>query len=91
VDKPVGAQECTEAVVHLQNNYESTNPSIHAYPKTPQFVVAIGMVMKLLSTAFVKMGHWHEFIKRHLKSIHSSFESEAKDKISRLIESYEPT
>jgi hypothetical protein len=62
VDKPVDTQEYTEAVLSLQNNQEIKHRKIHAYPRTPQFVVTIGMVMKILSFAFVKIGHCLEYV-----------------------------
>jgi hypothetical protein len=88
VDNPVEARQYAEAAVRLQNNQEINQPKIHAYSNKPQYILTIGLLLKFINSMFVKIGKCYEYIEHELKSMYAAYESHAKGKVNKLIQTF---
>jgi SRSO17 transposase len=74
-DIPVSLDDYLEAYEQMKNNQPLTHPDIKITPTKPQQFLTIGLVMKLLSMVFVKIGAIIEEIDYALYKATSAFES----------------
>ena len=78
IEKPVPLDEYLEATNDLQANKEISNPNITSMPNTPQQIMTIGLIRKLVSASFVKIGKLCDEINYSLYKMASAFESHSK-------------
>jgi SRSO17 transposase len=84
-DTPVNLDDYLEAYEQMKDNQPITHPDIKTMPTKPQQFLTIGLVMKLLSTVFVKIGFVIDEIDYALYKAMSAFASHSLATINSAI------
>lgn len=85
IEHPVSADEFLDAAIQLENKEPITNEKIKAVPDRPQQILTIGLILKIVSAAFVKIGRLREEIDYHLRTAASAFESHSKSRLQQAL------
>lgn len=85
IEHPVPADEFLDAAIQLGNNEPITNDKIKAVPDRPQQVLTIGLVQKIVNTAFVKIGKLREEIDYQMRTAAAAFESHSRAKLEQAL------
>jgi SRSO17 transposase len=91
IENPVPADEFLEAAIQLGENKPITNNKIKAMPERPQQVLTIGLIQKIVSAAFVKIGKLREEIDYQMRTAASAFESHSRAKLEQALAKREAT
>jgi len=83
LDAPVSLDEYIEAYEQLLTSMQITHPSISAIPSIPQQFMTIGLLIKLVSSAFPKIGATIEEIDYLLRAAKGAFDSHSKSAIDK--------
>ena len=83
LNAPVGLDDYIEAYEQFMSSLQITHPSISAIPSLPQQFMTIGLVQKLVSAAFPKIGATIEEINYLLHAAKSAFDSHSKAAINK--------
>jgi len=81
IEHPVSKDEYLDAAINMDNNEPISHTKIKAFPHRPQQVLTIGLVQKLVSAAFIKMGKLLEEIDYQLMTAANAFESHSRTKM----------
>ena len=81
IEYPVPADEFLDAAIQLGNNEPITNDKIKALPGRPQQVLTIGLVQKIVSASFIKIGKLREEIDYQMMTAATAFESHSRAKM----------
>jgi len=85
IEHPVPADEFLDAAIQLGNNEPITNNKIKAVPDRPQQVLTIGLIQKIVDTAFVKIGKLREEIDYQMRTAAAAFESHSRAKLKQAL------
>ena len=85
IEHPVPADEFLDAAIQLGNNEPITNDKIKAVPDRTQQVLTIGLIQKIVNTAFVKIGKLREEIDYQMRTAAAAFESHSRAKLERAL------
>ena len=85
IDHPVPADAFLDAAIQLGNNLPITHAQIKAVPDTPQQVLTIGLIQKIVNAAFVKIGRLREEVDYQLRTAAAAFESHSRAKLNQAL------
>ncbi len=85
IDHPVPTDAFLDAAIQLGNNLPITHAQIKAVPDTPQQVLTIGLIQKIVNAAFVKIGRLREEIDYQLRTAAAAFESHSRAKLNQAL------
>jgi len=85
IDHPVPADAFLDAAIQLSNNLPITHAQIKAVPDTPQQVLTIGLIQKIVNAAFVKIGRLREEVDYQLRTAAAAFESHSRAKLNQAL------
>jgi len=87
IEKPVSLDDYIEASGNMKKSMEIQNPNIFTMPNTPQQIMTIGLIRKLVSASLIKVGALFDEINYSLYTAAAAFESHSRTalKKARLI------
>ena len=85
VTKPVSLDEYLDAHMRMLANQQICHPDIHAMPQNPQQFMTIGLIQKLVSGTFPKVGSVVQEINYSLYKAASAFHSHSLAAVSKAL------
>ena len=85
INTPVEFKAYTDAFNELNHDLPITNPYIFAMPTSPQQFMTIGIIQKLISSSFIKVGDVMKCIDISLYHAHEAFKSHSISKMNRTL------
>jgi hypothetical protein len=83
IDEPVSLDDYLEAADDLMNSRQIAHSNIFVAPASPQRVLTIGLVRKLVEATFLKTGALLEDVDYYLRTAAQAFDSHSRSALKR--------